>query len=352
MTSRRIRTGLIGCGKIATIHAMALTTLPTADFVACCDQDIDRARAVASKYDVPRVFDDADALLRDGNVEAVHICAPHPAHEPLVVAAAQAGVHVLCEKPISITIDAADRMISAAKHAGTTFGVVFQRRFWPAAQRLRQAIDSGRLGNPTLGECSVRIWRSPEYFASDPWRGKWSTEGGGVLMNQAVHAIDMLQWFMGRPVEVFGRYETFRHGAYIDVEDTAVATVQFESGALATIQAATTVQPEFGFRVAVHGDKGSTVSVWEQNEGQQGINDVWNLPGEETFRAVWELEERGKPGFPMFHVLQIQEFLQSLIEERRPAVTGEDARVSLEIIQAIYESSRTGLPVRLSAAYK
>jgi UDP-N-acetyl-2-amino-2-deoxyglucuronate dehydrogenase len=343
---------LIGCGKIATIHAMALNTLPAAEFVACCDQDFDRARAVAAKYDVPQVFNDAEALLRDGNVEAVLICAPHPAHEPLVVASAQAGMHVLCEKPISITIDAADRMISAAKQAGTTFGVVFQRRFWPAAQRLRQAIDSGRLGKPTLGECSVRIWRSPEYFASDPWRGKWSTEGGGVLMNQAVHAIDMLHWFMGRPVEVFGRYETFRHGAYIDVEDTAVATVQFESGALATIQAATTVQPEFGFRVAVHGDKGSTVSVWEQIEGQQGINDVWTLPGEETFRVVWELEERGKPGFPMFHVLQIQDFLQSLIEERPPAVTGEDARASLEIIQAIYESSRTRLPVCLSAADK
>jgi UDP-N-acetyl-2-amino-2-deoxyglucuronate dehydrogenase len=341
---------LIGCGKIATIHAMALNTLPTADFVACCDQDIERARAVATKYEVPHVFDDAEVMLRDSNVEAVLICAPHPAHEQLVLAAAQAGVHVLCEKPISITMDAANRMIAAAKQGEITFGVVFQRRFWPAAQRIRQAIDSGRFGKPTLGECSVRIWRSPEYFASDPWRGKWSTEGGGVLMNQAVHAIDMLQWFMGRPVEVFGRYETFRHGAYIDVEDTAVATVQFESGALATILAATTVQPESGFRVAVHGDMGSTVSVWEQNEGQQGINDVWNLPGEETFRTVWELEEKGKPGFPMFHVLQIQEFLQSLIEKQRPAVTGEDARVSLEIIQAVYESSRTGLPVRLTAA--
>lgn len=346
-TTRQIRTGLIGCGRIATIHAMALNKLPTARFVACCDRDIDRAHAVASKYDVPRVFDDAETLLREGDVEAVLICAPHPAHEELVVAAAHAGVHVLCEKPISISIDGADRMIEAVTQAGITFGVIFQRRFWPAAQRIRKAIDTGRLGKPTLGECTVRIWRSPEYFASDPWRGKWETEGGGALMNQAVHAIDLLQWFMGRPTEVFGHFATFRHAGYIDVEDTAVAAVTFDSGALATIQAATTVQPESGYRVVVHGDKGPTASVWEFPEGQQGFNDVWTVPGEESFRAVWEWEEKGKPGFPLFHVLQIQDFLDSLIEGRSPAVTGEDARVSLAIIEAVYESSRTGRPVRL-----
>src|SRR5215216_5223750 len=160
-TTRRVRTGLIGCGKIAAIHAMALNTLPTAEFVACCDQDFGRATALAAKYEVPQVFDDAEKMLRDGGVDAVLICAPHPAHEPLVVAAAQAGVHVLCEKPISVTVDAADRMVDAANQAGINFGVIFQRRFWPASQRVRQAIDAGRLGKPVLAECTVRIWRSP-----------------------------------------------------------------------------------------------------------------------------------------------------------------------------------------------
>ncbi len=347
-TTRRIRTGLIGCGKIATIHAMALNSLPEAEFVACCDQDIERARATATKYNVPMVFDEAGALLREAGVEAVLICTPHPAHEALVVAAANAGVHVLCEKPISVTVDAANRMVDAAKDAGTVFSVIFQRRFWPASQRARRAVEAGKLGNLTLGECSVRIWRSQEYFASDTWRGKWETEGGGVLMNQAVHAIDLLQWLMGRPTEVYGQFSTLRHGAYIDVEDTAVATLRFSNGGLATIQAATTVQPASGFRVVVHGDKGPTVSIWEVNEGEQGINDVWTLPGEDSFRSVWEWEEKDKPGFPLFHVLQIQEFLQALIAGRQPAVTGEDARVSLEIIQAIYQSSRTGQPVHLA----
>jgi len=166
-------------------------------------------------------------------------------------------------------------------------------------------------------------------------------------MNQAVHAIDQFQWFMGRAVEVVGRYATLRHGSYIDVEDTAVATVVFENGALGVIQAASTFDENLGFRVAVHGDSGAAVSVWEHPEGQQGINDVWDIPGETDLRAVWEQEEQGRPGFPEFHVLQIQDFLRAVIDDRPPAVTGADARRSLEIILAIYQSSRTGQPVPL-----
>lgn len=345
--TRKVRTGLVGCGKIATIHAMALNTLEQSEFVACCDTDERRAREFAERYRVQHVFADVKSLLRSGVVEAALVCTPHPAHAPVVLAAAEAGVHVLCEKPISVSLDEADRMVEAAERAGIKFGVIFQRRFWPAAQRIRKAIDGGRLGKPTLGECAVRLWRSSDYFASDPWRGKWATEGGGVLMNQAVHAVDLFQWFMGPAVEVFGRYATLRHGAYIDVEDTAVATVVFASGALGIIQAASTFNPGFGFRVAIHGDRGATVSVWENPEGDQGINDVWTVPGEEAFRPVWEWEEKGKPGFPLFHVLQIQDFLQAILDDRPPAVTGTEGRKSLEIILAIYESSRTGMPVQL-----
>lgn len=348
MTSFPVRTGLIGCGKIAAIHAQALSELQEAEFVACCDRDESRAREMAANHNVPHVFDDANVLFGSGLVDAVLVCTPHPAHEAIVVAAAHAGVHVLCEKPVTITLNAADRMIEESNKAGIQFGVIFQRRFWPAAQRMRKAIDDGKLGKITLGECSVRIYRDRNYYASDPWRGKWATEGGGVLMNQAVHSFDHFQWFMGKPVEVYGKYATFKHGAYIDVEDTVAATVVFEGGALGVIQAATTFgTPGFGFRVSVHGDNGSTVSVWELPEGQQGVNDVWTIPGEESLRAGWEEEDKDKPGFPLFHVLQIQEFLQSVVAGRSPAITGSDARNSLELILAIYESSRTGKPVQL-----
>lgn len=349
-TERRVATGLIGCGKIARIHAESLHRLDGAEFVACCDQDEDRARELAALYDVPHVFTDHQAMLRSGLIEATMVCTPHPVHERVVVDAAAAGIHALCEKPVTISLEAADRMIEAAERANVKFGVIFQRRFWPAAQRMRTAIDSGKLGSVTFGECSVRIWRSREYFASDPWRGKWATEGGGVLMNQAVHAIDQFLWFMGEPVEVVGRYATLAHGDYIDVEDTAVATVMFRSGALGTIQAASTFNPNFGFRVAVNGNSGAAVSVWENPEGRQGVNDIWSVPGEEHLREEWAAEEQDGSGFPGFHAMQIQDFLAAVRDDRAPAVTGRDARNSLEVILAIYESSRTGLPVKLPMA--
>ena len=347
---RAVRTGIIGCGKIAPLHAEALASLPRSRFVAVCDPVVERAQGFAERFGVPRVFADPAAMLASGEVEAVCVCTPHPSHAELVVAAAEAGVHVLCEKPIAVRLSEADRMIAAARRTGVRFGVVFQRRFWPASRRLRAAIDAGKLGRLTLGESTSRLWRSQEYFASDPWRGKWATEGGGVLMNQAVHFVDLLQWFMGPAVEVVGRMATLRHGAYVDVEDTVVATVAFVDGALASILAATTFDPNFGFRVAVHGSSGATASVWEMPEGRQGVNDVWTIPGEEELRAAWEREEADQPGFPLFHKLQIAEFLEAVIEGRDPAVTGEEARKSLEIILAIYHSSRTGQPVRLPLA--
>lgn len=347
---RKIRIGLIGCGKIGKTHAAALASLEEAEFVACCDADEGRARAMAAQYGVPQVFSDFEALFRSGAVEAVCVCTPHPNHSAVVIAAAAAGVHALCEKPLTIDLDEANRMVEAADKAGIKFGGIFQRRFWPAAQRIRAAIDAGKLGTVTLGECAVRIWRPESYFAQDTWRGQWATEGGGVLMNQAVHAIDLLQWYVGPIREVFGRYNTFMHGAYIDVEDTAVATLVGTSGTLATIQAASTYNPTFGFRVAIHGTSSATASVWERPEGVEGVNDVWTIPGEEAQQHDWQTSAVPGPGFPSFHILQIRDFVQAVRDDRPPAVTGAEAKKALEIILAIYESSRTGRVVTLPLA--
>ena len=343
---RKVRAGIIGCGGIAKTHAAALAGLPEATFAACCDVDEARARALAEQYDVPHVFTDVGELLRSDTVDMVTICTPHPSHAGLVIAAAEAGVHVLCEKPLTIDLGEADRMVEAAERAGIKFGGIFQRRFWPAAQRIHRAVEAGELGRMTLAECQVRIWRPREYFARDAWRGKWTTEGGGALMNQAVHAIDLFQWYMGPITEIFGRYATLLHGDYIDVEDTVVATVVFANGALGIIEAATTVKPDLGFKVAVHGTSNAMVSVWEQPEGVAGVNDLWTIAGQEEHIDVFADGREKEPGFPEFHRLQIADFVRAVLEDREPAVTGAEARKALEIILAIYHSSRTGLPVR------
>lgn len=347
MSEQPLRVGIVGCGRIARTHAEAVSTIQNASLVAFCDADGSRAQSFAGEFGAELATDDLDTFFTRGELDAVLVCTPHPAHEALVLAAADAGVHVLCEKPIAIRLDEADRMIEACDAAGVAFGVIFQRRFWPAAQRMRQAIDAGQLGTLTFGSAYSHLWRPEAYFKSDPWRGKWETEGGGVMMNQAVHTIDLLQWFMGPAKEVFGRIATLRHGAYIDVEDTVAATVVFESGALGSIEAFTTIEPDFGFRVAIHGDNGATASVHELPEGTQGVNDLWTFEPGAGEREAWANAERGHPGFPSFHRLQIAEFLDAIRAGRPPAVTGRDARNSLAIILGIYESSRSGKPVLL-----
>ncbi|MBK1787471.1 Gfo/Idh/MocA family protein [Prauserella cavernicola] len=349
-----LRAGIIGCGKIAINHADTLRDFPGASLVAVCDSDVDRAKEFAREYGTERVFSDAERMLAECGLDVVHICTPHPSHEGLVLAAARAGVHALCEKPLAVDVAAADRMIAAAEDAGIKLGTVFQRRYWPAARRIRAAIDDGTLGTPILGDCTVLITKDRAYFEEDEWRGRWSTDGGGVLMNQAIHYLDLLQWYLGTAVRVSGRIATLRHAGYIEVEDTAVATVEFEGGALATIRASTAAVPSLGYRVSVTGDAGGTVSLIESPIGGPGVADVWAVAGAEEYHMPWGAEIESHPPQPEvhrslkpYHALQVRDFLDAVVEDRRPEIDGIEGRKSLALVQAVYESSRTGRTVTL-----
>jgi UDP-N-acetyl-2-amino-2-deoxyglucuronate dehydrogenase len=346
---------IVGCGKIAGNHALALQRVPGVEVVACCDPDLDRARAFAAEYGIAHAVAGLDDLL-DSNPAAVTVCTPHPVHEQVVVWAAGAGLHVLCEKPIAVELAAADRMIAATERAGVTFGVVFQRRFWPAAQRIRAAIDDGRLGRPVLGEVSVLLHRPGEYYAADAWRGRWDTDGGGVLMTQAIHQIDLLAWFFGEPVRVSGFIRTHTHGAHIETEDAASAVVAFASGATATITATTGANHNLGNRVTVIGETGAIASVLEFPEGAEGVNEIWTLPGETHLSTPFDATLPARPDIGAinarladFHTLQVQDFADAVLTGREPAVTGRAARTSLAIVTAIYESSRNGQIIDLAS---
>ncbi|MCW6003341.1 Gfo/Idh/MocA family oxidoreductase [Micromonospora sp. CPCC 205371] len=349
-----MRVGIIGCGKIARSHLTALRGIAGVHVVAVVDVDIGRARAFAATHGIPHAYQDADQMLVTG-LDAVTICTPHAAHEEGVLAAARHRTHVLCEKPIALTVAQAHRMVTAAASAGIRFGVLFQRRFWPAAAQIRRAIDDRRLGTPICGGVVARLNRDADYYA-EPWRGRLATEGGGVLMTQAIHHIDLLQWFMGPARRVTGRCATLVHRDLIEVEDTAAAVVEFASGALATIQAGTTFQPGLGAQVWVSDAHGRTASVMEFPEGV-GFTDLSTLPGEETSQTG--RLEAGAPDLPLaeihdhlapYHARQIEDFLDAIAHDREPAVTGVDAVRSLQIIEAIYASSRSGAPVNLTHA--
>lgn len=357
---KRLRTALVGCGKVAGIHAEALTRSPLSELAAACDRDRSRAEQFAAKYG-GAPFTDLAALLRDARPDAVIICTPHPLHAEATVAAAEAGAHVLVEKPMAASLEDCDRMIAATRKAGVKLGVVSQRRFYEPVRRMKAAIDAGRIGKPILGVFQMYSWRDEAYYQSDAWRGTWAGEGGGVLVNQSPHQLDILQWLMGPIEEISGYWGTLNHPS-IEVDDTAVAVVRFRGGALGSIIASVSQKPGIYTKVHVHGSNGASVGV-ETDHGatfvagvssgvpDPPLNDLWTIPGEEDLLAKFEAEDRAlaseRDVMQYYHALQIEDFLTAILEGREPAVTGEDGRVVVEMAQAIYRSQREGRAVKL-----
>lgn len=343
---------IIGPGKVAHTHAQAVQGIPEARLAAVCGRDLGRTQAFAAQYGA-RAYTELDALLSDPDVQAVILCTPHPLHAEAAVQAAQAGRHILVEKPLSITLKDADRMIAAARSAGVTLGVVSQRRLYEPVQRVKQALDSGKLGRPILATLSLLGWRGPEYYAMDAWRGTWAGEGGGVLVNQAVHQLDLLQWFMGPVEQVSGDWANLNHPE-IEVEDTAVATLRFAGGALGSLVLSNSQNPGLWGRLHVHGEGGASVGV--QTDGgssfvagvtsavEPPINDLWTVPGEADLLPIWQREDRERATRldPMthYHRLQVQDFVEAIGQRREPLVSGEEGRKTVALIQAIYRSGR------------
>lgn len=354
----QLGTAVIGCGKVADAHAQALRSLPESRFVGVYDLRPERAQALAARYGV-QAFTSLEAMLSHPEVQAASICTPHPTHPDMVVACARAGVHALVEKPMAVDLKGCDLAIRAAEQAGITLGVVSQRRFYEPVQRVKQAIDAGKIGRPVLGTLVVMGWRDEAYYRMDPWRGRWATEGGGVLLTQTTHQLDLFQWFMGPIDEVFGYWANLNH-PYIEVEDTAIAVVRFKSGGLGTILVSNSQKPGFYGKIHIHGETGASVGV--QTDGgspfvsgvtetvDPPINDVWTIPGEEHLLSQWQAEDmarcRSLNVMTHYHRLQIQDFLRSILEGREPAVTGQEGRKHVELFTAIYRSQRDRRPAR------
>jgi UDP-N-acetyl-2-amino-2-deoxyglucuronate dehydrogenase len=345
-----VRVGLIGCGKVGTIHAAALQSIPEAKFVAACDANADRAAAFAAKYGATP-FTDLPAMLK--HVDAVIIGTPHPLHAEPAVLAARAGVHVLVEKPMAATLADCDAMLAAAKQSGVTLGVISQRRFFEPVQRIKAAIDAGKIGTPSLGVFIMYSWREPSYYHSDPWRGKWDTEGGGVLVNQSPHQLDILLWLLGPVAEVSGTWANLNH-PNVEVDDTAVATLRFKNGGLGSIITSVSQKPGIYTKVHVHGSNGASVGVETDRgatfiAGVSGISeppltDLWTVPGEEKLLSQYQTEDRAAfaavDATVHYHALQIRDWVLAILEKRPPLVTGEDGRAVVELFTAIYQSHR------------
>jgi predicted dehydrogenase len=359
-----LRTAIIGAGKVSHYHARALQAIPNSELAAVCGRSAHKASVFAAQYGI-RPYTDMSEMVKQEGVQAVVICTPHPAHAKPAIAAMNAGAHVLVEKPLASSLGDCDAMLVAAKSNGVKLGVVSQRRFFTPVQRMKAAIEAGKIGNPVLGVAQMYGWRDQAYYESDSWRGTWDNEGGGVLVNQAPHQLDLLQWFMGPIEQVFGFWANLNH-PYIKVEDTAVAVIRFRSGALGNIVVSNSQKPGLYGKVHVHGENGASVGV--QSEGgamfiagvseiaEAPINDLWTNPGEEANLVRWQQTDRAEfqstNATQHYFDLQDSDFLQAILEDRDPLITGDDGRVTVEIFTAIYQSTQTGLPIKFSLPQK
>lgn len=354
---KTIKTGIIGCGKVAAIHARALAGLPQSAFTAVYSRDSGKARAFADRYQV-KACSSLDDFIASG-VEAVCICTPHPDHRAAALAMAAAGVHILVEKPLAASLRDCDDILAAAAKHEVTVGTVCQRRFFPPCLRIRDAIDAGKIGRPMIGTVYMLGWRDESYYRSDPWRGRWCEEGGGVLVNQAPHQLDLLQWYMGPIDELSGYWANLNH-PYIEVEDTAAAIIRFKSGALGSIVVSNSVNPALYGKVHIFGDNGAAAGV--QTDGgamfiagltgmsEPPVNDLWTIAGEEDMLPRWVKSDtdffNSIDPVTYFHQQQIDDFLKAVIAGRKPLIDGYEGRKTVEIFTAIYRSNRDKKPVR------
>jgi len=349
---------ILGCGKVAHLHAKAVQNLPNARLAGVWSRSKSTAETFAAQYKVP-FYTQIDELIQTENIDLAIICTPHPFHlEPAEIAAVN-GANILIEKPLASTLEDADKIIEVCKNAGVKLGVISQRRWYAPVKRVKDAIEAGKIGKPVLGTINMLGWRDKNYYDADEWRGTWKMEGGGVLVNQAPHQLDILLWYMGEIDEVFGLWKNLNH-PYIEVEDTAVAIVKFKNGGIGNIIVSNSEKPGIYGKVHVHGENGASVGV--QTDGgamfiagvpgyiEPPLNDIWTINGEENLLEKWKDADSAHFNSidPMVYYMerQIEDFLKAIENNTEPLVTGEDGRRTVELFTAIYRSTRDNKPVK------
>ncbi len=336
--------GLVGTGMAGLFHAKELRQVRGARLAAVCSRDPARLQTFAREWAAPRSYTHFSELCRDPDVDVVCVLTPTGTHLEVARAASEAGKHILVEKPLDVSLARADEMIHLCRRNRTKLGVIFQMRFGTVAARLKEAVQCGALGRVFLADAVDKSSRTTAYYNSAEWRGTKTLEGGGCLMTQSIHIVDLLQHVVGPVRSVIGRVATAQHA--IEVEDTATALVSFESGAMGVIESTSSIKPALKSRLELHGDHGTIVAnaqydqILYWNVGGKTVPDV-----EKSF-AIGDIDDPW--AYPQVrHRIQLQDMVDAIREDRDPVLTGEDARVSLAIVMAIYESSRSGREVLL-----
>ncbi len=345
--SRPFGFGIVGLGMVADFHAQALAQVTGARLVGVATRNAEKGRAFAQKYGVPLVGLTVAELVARPDVDVVCVTTSAGAHLGPALAAIRAGKHVVVEKPLEITVERVDEMLHAAEAASVHIAPIFQGRFGDGARTVKAALDTGRLGRLVLASADVKWHRTAKYYTGT--RGTHDMDGGGALMAQAIHGLDLLQWFAGMPTEVFCR-STRRVHTDIESEDTASATLRFPGGALGSITASTAVWPGWQRRIEICGEHGSIaleddhIARWDFREPR---------PGDDAIRATKDSAALGTgssaPNAISFvgHQRQMQDFVDALRADRAPALDGHEGRKAVALVRALYASAASGRPVTL-----
>jgi len=344
----KLKFGIVGCGVISKTHASAISALSNdAELVAVCDVVEEKARKLAQDFGVKRIYTDYEKMLLDSEIDVVSICTPSGMHADMAVLAADAKKNVIVEKPMDITLSKADKIIEAQNRNNVIISIISQHRYSDCMQLLKRLMNEGKFGNIVLATSYTKWYRSQEYYDSGSWRGTWDLDGGGALMNQSIHYIDMIQWIVGRVSEVFAYCTTRAHNK-IEVEDAAVACVKFENGAIGEIVGTTSAYPGFETRLEIFGENGSAIAVNTQ------LKSLYFKDGSENeYLESYKKEEDGPAGASSAaikeegHLRQYRDVINSIKTGTKPLIPAEEGRHPVEIILAIYLSSLTGKPVKL-----
>ncbi len=335
-----LRFCIVGAGFISGVHVQALAEIPEARITVVCDTVEKAAAALADKAGAPWTTDYRQAVERD-DVDVVCVCTPSGTHAEIAVAAAEAGKHLVVEKPLDVTLERIDRIVEAARKAGVKLTCIFPYRFMRGAGLAKRALDEGRLGRLTLADAYIKWYRSQQYYDTSDWKGTWALDGGGALMNQGIHNIDLLTYLAGPVSRVVARADTLAHK--METEDTAVALLTFANGALGAIEGTTASWPGESGRVELHGDRG-TIAL------EDGRIVTWKLADatpEEEAEVLGETNlgsgASSVSGFSHeMHRRQLADMVEAIQHDRPPAIDGSEGRRSVAVILAIYESNRRG----------
>jgi len=341
--------GVIGCGMIARFHARAIADVPRAKLVAAFDT-VPAAADRLAKATGCKAYHDLDQMLADNDVQVVTVGTPSGAHLEPAVAAARAGKHLIVEKPLEITLRRCDKIIAECEKAGVVLSTIFPSRFHDSSVELKRAVDQGRFGRLTVGDAIVKWYRTQGYYDSGQWRGTWQLDGGGALMNQAIHSVDLLCWLMGPVAEIRARTALLAHQR-IAVEDVAMATLQFDNGALGLIEASTAIYPGYLKRIEIHGSAGSAVMEeedlikWDFARKRKRDEAVHRKMSQRVSGGGGAADPAaiGHHG----HTRQFRDVLKAIKKGTTPLVDGPEGRRSVEIILGIYKAAETGRAVKL-----